>query len=403
MVAEKPATAITAPPMPAGIAPPPRAAIDRYLAGGTPAWVSEYNRSTTWSGLLERDGWTLGHTDGDGVQHWARPGKDAREGTSATVDYAGLDCLYVYTTSIPWLPSDTCCDRFGYMVRRDYRGDFKAAADALKPSRARRIVAATGEILEEMVSTTTNAARAVVSRIRHGDEAPAIHLPDEFYAARPILQQVEAAAYSRTLSRDAVFHCVLARIAGSLPPGLNLPPTVGTAMPLSYCHAAVGPPGSGKTGAAGVARELVPVGEYVADSLPVGSGEGMAEVLFDVVTEPDPDTGKAVKVKRQVRHNAIVYVDEGEALTALGSRSGVDHVVDDPFDLVGADDRTDEREQRAKACRAGRVVHVRDYGRPAADARRRPAGRSCRRHAAAVRVVVDHRSDHSRRGAGMAG
>ena len=43
-------------------------------------------------------------------------------------------------------------------------------------------------------------------------------------------------------------------------------------------------------------------------------------MLFDLVTEDD--NGKPVKVKRLVRHNAYVSIDEGEALTQLGTRSG---------------------------------------------------------------------------------
>jgi hypothetical protein len=117
---------------PSAPAPSPDA-VNRFIAGDTPAFVTEYNRRTSWVELLASDGWTYAFTDGSEVEHWVRPGKDRRHGTSATVNYGGTDALYVYTTSIPWLPSDRMFDRFGYMVHRDYGGDFRAAALALKP------------------------------------------------------------------------------------------------------------------------------------------------------------------------------------------------------------------------------------------------------------------------------
>jgi hypothetical protein len=38
------------------------------------------------------------------------------------------DILYVSVSSHDWLPAGRCFDRYGYMVMRDFGGDFKAAA-----------------------------------------------------------------------------------------------------------------------------------------------------------------------------------------------------------------------------------------------------------------------------------
>jgi hypothetical protein len=147
-------------------------------------------------------------------------------------------------------------------------------------------------------------------------------LPDEFWEARPLLGHIRQAAHSRGRSADVVFHAVLARIAGAIDHTIKIPAIVGSPAPLCYFAAVVGPSGSGKSSGSAIAAELVPVGDEVADGLPVGSGEGIVEVLFDFVNEVDPVTSKTAKVKRQVRHNAIVYIDEGDALTALGTRNG---------------------------------------------------------------------------------
>ena len=73
-----------------------------------------FNNNHTWPELLERDGWTLHHTDPSGENHWTRPGKQRRDGTSATTGYAGTDALVIFTTSIPELTPAKAYSRFGY-------------------------------------------------------------------------------------------------------------------------------------------------------------------------------------------------------------------------------------------------------------------------------------------------
>jgi hypothetical protein len=122
---------------------------------------------------------------------------------------------------------------------------------------------------------------------------------------------------------DAVFHVVLARIAAAIPYTMKLPAVIGGPAPLCYFALLVGPPGGGKSSANSVGTELLPVDQnVVADQLPLGSGEGLVEVLFEHVVEEDPVTGKPKKVKRQTKYNAFVYVDEGAVLADLGARNG---------------------------------------------------------------------------------
>ena len=60
----------------------------------------------------------------------------------------------------------------------------------------------------------------------------------------------------------------------------------------------------------------------VIDQLPIGTGEGLIEGLFGEVPVSNPEKGKPQSERRQVNWNVVVYVDEGEALTALSSRNG---------------------------------------------------------------------------------
>lgn len=93
---------------------------------------TRYNRSTTWAELLGRYGWTLHHVDHSGEEHWTRPGKERREGTSATVGFGGSDVLKVFTSSVPELVAEATYDRFGFFAAMAHGGDLSAAARALR-------------------------------------------------------------------------------------------------------------------------------------------------------------------------------------------------------------------------------------------------------------------------------
>jgi putative DNA primase/helicase len=138
---------------------PSKAVIDearRDQAGDRPDYVEEYERRTSWPELLE--GWTHAYTDREGVEGWVRPGKDRRQGISATVNFGGLDRLYVFTTSIPWLPippKGRMFSRIQFVTFRDYGGDFEASGRALgtqpraKASAPPKVDTATGEIFDD--------------------------------------------------------------------------------------------------------------------------------------------------------------------------------------------------------------------------------------------------------------
>jgi hypothetical protein len=92
--------------------------------------ASRYCAATTWPELLRQDGWTLAHTDQTGESHWVRPGKDIREGTSATTGWQGKDIIRVFTTSITNLPAGAYT-RFGYTAAMHHGNDRSAFAKKL--------------------------------------------------------------------------------------------------------------------------------------------------------------------------------------------------------------------------------------------------------------------------------
>jgi hypothetical protein len=115
--------------------------------------ASRFNDSTTWDELLTRDGWTLGATLPDGEQRWTRPGKDERDGMSATVGHDGRDVLKVFTSSVPGLEADKAYSRFGYEAAMRHGGDRSAFASELVRS---EIVPLTPFAITEPLTGTTD-------------------------------------------------------------------------------------------------------------------------------------------------------------------------------------------------------------------------------------------------------
>src|SRR5439155_10993774 len=60
-----------------------------------------YSDRASWAEILEPHGWTLSHVQGD-EEFWCRPGKDRREGHSATTNFQGSGLLYVFSSSTPF-------------------------------------------------------------------------------------------------------------------------------------------------------------------------------------------------------------------------------------------------------------------------------------------------------------
>jgi hypothetical protein len=99
------------------------------LGEGLTPWEDWLAQAPPWQDTLEQDGWSLCRTR-DGVEYWTRPGKEAREGPSASVGYGGTDLLHVFTSSVQGLEPNRNYDRWAYEVAMRYNGDYAAAARA---------------------------------------------------------------------------------------------------------------------------------------------------------------------------------------------------------------------------------------------------------------------------------
>ena len=89
----------------------------------------DYNACGDWRELLTRHGWMFIFTH-KGVSYWKRPGKTER-GWSATTNYGGSNCLYVFSTNCWPFEDQAAYSLFGAYTLLEHDGDFRAAAKAL--------------------------------------------------------------------------------------------------------------------------------------------------------------------------------------------------------------------------------------------------------------------------------
>lgn len=275
-----------------------------------------YSDAHSWARLLGPRGWTLRAGDGDADgSRWRHP--VATSAFSATVRHG---CLFVFSPNTafdvtePGKPHGYT--RFGAWTILEHGGDGKAAARAAREAkdgpRQRH-----DDDLRDLLPAVVGSRDSTES----DDDDVSPYIPQVVWDSRPSLSHIQQAARARLVAPDAVLGAMLARVAAITPHTVELPALVGRATGLSFFCVLCGPPESGKSAAAGVAHELLPAPARVLDLLPIGTGEGMVEVLFEMVDDVN-EAGKPVKVKRQTRFSAIFHIDEGQALADLGSRSG---------------------------------------------------------------------------------
>lgn len=117
-------------PPPAPAAPRQEVAIIRTDGELRPG--DDWENKTDWDeGWFTGQGWTVSHRLGSET-FWVRPGKNAKDGHSASTGYNGeKDRLYVWSSSTG-LPTEQPLTKFYVYAHYHHRGDMKAAASALR-------------------------------------------------------------------------------------------------------------------------------------------------------------------------------------------------------------------------------------------------------------------------------
>jgi len=120
--------------------PPPAPAVttttvasikDRLRSGAELSPLDEFEKRHTWSDILLPHGWII-HSRRGTETNWTRPGKEARDGISATSGRAGdRDRLYLFTTSTD-LEAQVPLTKGYVYAHYEHRGDLSAAARHLR-------------------------------------------------------------------------------------------------------------------------------------------------------------------------------------------------------------------------------------------------------------------------------
>jgi hypothetical protein len=310
---------------PTPVDPADRVAQQRWTGGQVAdSWIEtvEAHLVSTWTmvALLEHYGWTTCYLDKHGRQLVHRPGKDG-DGVGGSIN--GADRFHPFSSSTPFPGASASklsptFDRLDIIATYEFAGDRMAAA---------RYIADTTGILKAWQRAKDDEAakefRYTPPNVNaDGEFVPPIIDAEDLWDARPALQHIRQAARARMVSPFAVLGCVLARVAAFTPPSTCLPAIIGGHAPLSLFVALRGASGAGKSTPALCAADLLPdIPPKCLGPISLGSGEGLVEAFMELVEETDGG-GKAKKVKRQTMWGVLFSLDEGQALSEMGSRKG---------------------------------------------------------------------------------
>lgn len=337
----------------------PRPAVRQQPTGDGPLDVLA--ASLTFADVLEPHGFTYVGTNSDGRQMWKRPTAGGDSSSSAYSllcdDHVAVNFSERSDLPVGAQPSGRKLTIGNLWAHLNYAGDVsEAASDILRAAAGRDSRGAAGSlpgaVLDEVKrrclpdDPTPRGAFVPDEPIHWGDEdapedsgdAPEAaaprsgFLPATFYSKRSFLTHIRTAAHSRAAPADVVLYSFLARVSGMLPHQIRAVTGIGTRASLNLFAASVGPSGAGKSTGKDCVRDLMPpADDDFRDGLPVGTGEGIAETFMGTVDEATgelhkvgPYKGDPVmrKVRKQVRHNAFFYIDEGQTLQQLQMRTG---------------------------------------------------------------------------------
>jgi putative DNA primase/helicase len=89
-----------------------------------------FDYQADWAKILEPAGWTFVGSTRDGEERWRRPGK--HHGVSATINYADLDRLYVFSSSAHPFQAGRMYTKFQAFALLRHGGDYRSAAGELR-------------------------------------------------------------------------------------------------------------------------------------------------------------------------------------------------------------------------------------------------------------------------------
>ena len=141
----------------------------------------DYEAKTDWADILTPHGWTLHSTLTSGERFWTRPGKNPRDGHSASTGHADdRDRLYVFSSSVPLFDTDTPYTKFKAYSILNHDGDDSAAARALAAAgfgKPATVTVKLTDILPPRPTTPTMPTVQPLGAPVTGEHAPAAQTP----------------------------------------------------------------------------------------------------------------------------------------------------------------------------------------------------------------------------------
>lgn len=292
----------------------------------------QWAAATSWFDLLVADGWALHHVDRNGEGHWVRPGKDPRDGTSATTNYQGSDVLKVFTSNPPaGLREGETYTKLGYLAATRWSGDHSAAARFLASQ-------GWGDVEAEDVSEWIDAG---LSGVRDGENG------ERSTVGTLVARTIEAAPVPDTGTETGAgweFVDLGAILDGSYDPPV---PTMGLrkdGVGLLYpgrVHSFSGEPGGGKTwlglhhvaevlawgGTAGIIDYEDTPGAIVARLVALGVDSQAIRERFHYVSPDGPVDRPTVERLVSLALDLWIVDSVGEALAVEGMSPNADDEV----------------------------------------------------------------------------
>jgi hypothetical protein len=140
---DNPAPVIEQPAAPVNTLTAPRAELTPF---------DDYRARTTWRDILEPAGWTWHSTDNQ-HDYWVRPGKDPRDGHSASTIEDGP--FYLFSSSVEGIPREVGLSKAQVFAHLHHGGDLSAATRALREQGYGDEYEASGLTLTEFIHSAT--------------------------------------------------------------------------------------------------------------------------------------------------------------------------------------------------------------------------------------------------------
>jgi hypothetical protein len=241
--------------------------------------------------VLERYDWQFHHQDADYI-YMTRPGKDVREGVSATIN--ARDRLFVHSTNAQPVPASP--GRTTYSVI-----DVLAFYEGVDG----------GEIVRQYKPSTPRS-----------EPAADLYLPGDFWSAAPWLSKLRDAALARMIAPETVLGAFLSAYSATIPMSIKVPAIVAAEAPLNYYTCLVGPSGSGKSAAATLASQLLGFSRTQFPHVLLNQGLRSGEGLVTLAVLPSSKSKDGVVLEPSYRNGIQITFDEGEGAARQAERLG---------------------------------------------------------------------------------